>query len=267
MASKPNPQLIRLNRYLALSGAGSRRHAEEFIEQGLVKVNGKTVEDLGHKVNPAQDRVTLKGKPITIAQKPVYILFHKPENVLTAMSDPLGRPTVADFFTRLQTRVFPVGRLDWNTEGLLLLTNDGDYAQKVAHPKEGIPKTYLAKVDGSPSDQQLSRLKMGVTIPGGRARATHVERIRKGSDKYDWILLIIDEGRNHQVRNMFQKIGFDVKKLRRVAIGQLRLGNLKKGEFVYLKPFEAEKVFHSRPLRTRKPSMKKNLKNKHSAPR
>lgn len=247
MAHKPVP-LVRLNKFLADSGLASRRKADELIQSGVVQVNGKTVTELGVRVNAQADRVSVDGKPVKPPSLKIYLAFNKPENVLTSMSDPEGRPTVADYLSHLPVRVFPVGRLDWDTEGLLLLTNDGDFAQKVMHPKHEIPKTYLAKLDGQPTDEQLSKLLRGVTIPGGRVSAIHVERAKVGhSDQYDWIKIIIGEGKNRQVRHMFSKIGFDVKKLKRVAIGQLTLGPLQRGEFAFLDAAGIRKIFLSRP--------------------
>ncbi|NJL26066.1 MAG: rRNA pseudouridine synthase [Calothrix sp. SM1_5_4] len=238
---------IRLNKFLADCGITSRRKADELIEQGHVQVNGKTVYELGVRVTPDQDRVTVDGKPVRPANQKIYVAFYKPENVLTTMDDPEGRPTVADFMEQLPVRVFPVGRLDWDTEGLLLLTNDGDFAQKVMHPREEIPKTYLAKLDGKPTDQQLQKLTSGVTIPGGRVKAWHVERAKIGDSKqYEWIKIVIGEGKNRQIKYMFQKIGFDVKKLKRVAIGLLTLGPLEKGEYAFLDKGALAKIFRQR---------------------
>jgi 23S rRNA pseudouridine2605 synthase len=235
---------IRLNKFLADCGVASRRGADTLISEGAVQVNGKTVFELGVRVEPGVDRVTLNGKPVKPATQKIYVIFYKPENVLTTMEDPEGRPTVADFMEKLPVRVFPVGRLDWDTEGLLLLTNDGDFAQKVMHPREEIPKTYMVKLDGKPSDAQLQKLKFGVTIPGGRVKALHVERVRFGdSQQYDWVKIIIGEGKNRQIRYMFQKIGFDVKKLKRVAIGMLSLGTLQKGEYGFLDQGGLAKIF------------------------
>jgi 23S rRNA pseudouridine2605 synthase len=239
--------LIRLNRYLAECGLASRRKSDELIAAGHVQVNGKTVYELGIRVNPQQDRVVVDGKPIKAPTQKIYVIFYKPENVLTTMDDPEGRPTVADFMEQLPLRVFPVGRLDWDTEGLLLLTNDGDFAQKVMHPKEEIPKTYLAKLDGIPNEKQLGKLLAGVTIPGGRVKAWHVEPAKIGdSDKYGWVKIVIGEGKNRQVRHMFQKIGFDVKKLKRVAIGQLTLGSLNKGDYAFLDTGALQRIFRKR---------------------
>lgn len=242
-----NDGRLRLNKYLADCGLASRRGADQLISEGAVQINGKTVYELGVKIEPGVDRVTVNGKPVKPPTQKIYVIFNKPENVLTTMDDPEGRPTVADFMEKLPVRVFPVGRLDWDTEGLLLLTNDGDFAQKVMHPREEIPKTYLAKLDGQPTEKHLERLKMGVTIPGGKVRALHVERAKVGESKqYDWIKIIIGEGKNRQVRYMFQKIGFDVKKLKRVAIGQLTLGGLQKGEYAFLDEGGIARIFRKR---------------------
>jgi 23S rRNA pseudouridine2605 synthase len=165
---------------------------------------------------------------------------------------------------QLPVRVFPVGRLDWDTEGLLLLTNDGDFAQKVQHPREEIPKTYLAKLDGKPTDAQLQKLLSGVTIPGGRVKALYCERAKVGdSSKYDWVKIIIGEGKNRQIKYMFQKIGFDVKKLKRVAIGQLTLGHLEKGEYAFLDQGGINQIFRKRREETakRKPTAKRPRKS------
>jgi 23S rRNA pseudouridine2605 synthase len=166
------------------------------------------------------------------------------------MEDPEGRPTIADFFKRLPVRVFPVGRLDFDSEGMILLTNDGDFAQKVMHPREEILKTYLVKVNGQPSEDQLNRLRTGISIIGGRVSAKGVERIKRGdSDKYDWIKMMISEGKNRQIRQMFEKIGFDVMKLQRVAIGRLRMPtNLQRGEFLFLTEAGLAKIFQRDPL-------------------
>lgn len=238
------PSSIRLNKWIADCGIASRRKADELIEAGKVQVNGKTVYELGVKVDPQKDRITVQGRSTRPIQKHIYIAFNKPENVLTSTSDPSGRPTVMDFFPKISQRIFPVGRLDWDSEGLLLLTSDGEFANLVMSPKANIPKTYLVKLSGRPSQEQLQKLRNGVSIIGGRVKATRVEKVRQGeSDKYDWVEISITEGKNRQVRRMFEKIGFDVKKLRRVAIGRLRLGSLKKGAFIHLKAEDLERIF------------------------
>ncbi len=266
---KTDGESVRLNKYLSECGVSSRRKADELIAEGAVLVNGKKVFELGTKVIPNKDRITVNGRPVKDQGKKIYILFHKPKNVVTTMEDPTGRATVADYFERLPVRVFPVGRLDWDTEGLLLLTNDGDFAQKVNHPSEEIPKTYLVKVDGKPTDQQLEKLKRGVSIIGGKVAAKHAERIRRGADKYDWIKLVISEGKNRQIRRMFEKIGFDVIKLQRVAIGKLRMGSLKRGEYVFLTEKGLDKIFQTEPIESAQvfgsPKTQKNQKSKRAA--
>lgn len=245
--------LVRLNKLLAERGIASRRGADKLIEEGQVMVNGKKVYELGVKVHPSKDKITIGGKPLKTKFENLYIMFNKPKNVITSMNDPLGRPTVADFMADVPTRVFPIGRLDWESEGLLILTNDGEFAQKVMHPKTEVTKTYHVKLNGQPLGYQIKKLLTGVTIPGGRVRAKHVEKIKvskedksqKVSDKSDWYKIVITEGKNHQVREMFKKIGFDVQKLQRVAIGKLRIGKLDRGQFVYLNEAAAERVFMS----------------------
>ncbi len=246
MDEKQGSELVRLNKYLSDKGVASRRKADQLIESGAVKVNGRTIYELGVRINPKTDKVFVSGKPVHAAvTEKVYILFHKPENVLTSTSDPTGRPTVMDFFKHFKHRLFPVGRLDWDSEGLLILTNDGEFSQEVTHPSREIPKTYLVKLDGQPTEAQLQKLIRGVSIIGGRVRAQKIEKIRKkgGSSQYDWIKIVITEGKNRQVRKMFEKIGYDVKKLRRIGIGELKLGTLKKGEYRILHPLESKLAF------------------------
>lgn len=247
MAKSSTPTTVRLNKYLAECGLTSRRKADEWIDAGKVKLNGKTVYELGVKVDPKTDKIEVDGKLLKAKpQNQVYIAFNKPTHVMTTMSDPEGRPTVKDYFPKMKERIFPVGRLDWDTEGLLLMTNDGDFAQAVIHPSQEIPKTYLAKLDGQPSEAQFEKLRRGVTIPkGGKVKALFIERMKKGSDQYDWVRISVAEGKNRQVRQMFEKIGFDVKKLRRVAIGALPLGTIPRGAHAYITPQGLAKIFET----------------------
>ncbi len=254
---------VRLNKYLSECGIASRRKADELIADGAVVINGKKVYELGTKVRPGHDRITVSGKPVKPATHRVYILFNKPKNVVTTMDDPEGRPTIADFFERLPVRVFPVGRLDWDTEGMILLTNDGEFAQKVNHPSEEILKTYLVKVSGHPSEDQFERLRRGVSVIGGKVAARHIERVRRGdSDKYDWVKIMISEGKNRQIRRMFEKIGFDVIKLQRVAIGRLKMpSNLKRGEYLFLTEAGVERIFLAEKKETARPERQRSLKS------
>lgn len=238
--------LIRLNKYLADHGVASRRKADQMIDEGLIQVNGRTVYELGIKIHPSNDSVKVRGKVIGAKPQAVYFVFNKPKNVVTSTSDPQGRPVVLDFFKRVKKRIFPVGRLDWDTEGLLLLTNDGDFANEISNPLSKIPKTYQAKLDGIPTDAKLEKLKKGVSIIGGKVRAEHIKRLKKGSANRDWIQITITEGKNRQVHKMFHKIGFDVLKLKRVSIGELKLAQLKSGEYRPLTSKDLEKLFSSK---------------------
>ncbi|WP_374075317.1 pseudouridine synthase [Bdellovibrio bacteriovorus] len=274
MSENNSTQRVRLNKLIADAGLASRRHADRMIEEGLVTVNGKRVYELGIKVDPQSDRILVDGKPLRkpLTQK-LYLVMNKPKGVLTTMDDPHERPTIAEYLEGVPSRVFPVGRLDWDSEGMLLLTNDGDFANKVMHPKAEVTKTYLVKLDGQPQPHQIEKLKKGVSIVGGKVSARHIEKIKKAgdnkSDKYEWYKIVITEGKNRQIRQMFAKVGFDVLKLQRVAIGRLRLGALKTGELVYLNEAAIERVFlpddpeevkTKRTYKGRAPSVKKSAK-------
>jgi len=227
---------IRLNHFISKYAYYSRREADSLIKDGRVRLNDHIVNRLSSFVNIKKDHVKVKGRIIRPFVLPVYIAFNKPEKTLTTSRDPSRRMTVFHYFKKLKTRVFAVGRLDWNTEGLLLLTNDGEFSQRVM--RSNIPKTYLAKLDGKVSLKKLEKLKRGVSIPGGRVKALSVYR-KSGA----WIQIVITEGKNRQIHHMFNKIGFSVKRLKRVAIGRLKLGSLKKGEARYLSPKELKKIF------------------------
>jgi 23S rRNA pseudouridine2605 synthase len=207
-------------------------------------VNGKTISELGTFVNPNSDSIFVNNKPLKVSDQKAYFMFNKPVQVVTTMNDPEGRPCIGDFLRKSKDRIFPVGRLDWDSEGLLLLTNDGEFAQKVAHPKNNVAKTYIVKLNGQPTDQQLQKLVSGISIIGGKTHALAVKRLpSRGSEKYDWVKIIISEGRNRQIRYMFEKLGFDVKRLQRIAIGALKLANLAPGQFKILTPADVKKVF------------------------
>jgi 23S rRNA pseudouridine2605 synthase len=239
-------ELHRLNKLLSERGVTSRRMADKWIEEGRVQVNGKTVYELGKKVDPSKDRITIDHKPLPRMPKKVYFVFNKPKGVLTTLQDPEGRPTLADFLSGIKERVFPVGRLDWDSEGLLILTNDGELAKKIMHPRYEIPKTYLVKLDHRPDPEKFKRLLKGVTIKGGRVKALLVQPIgfgKKKSQKYSWVKIVITEGKNRQIRQMFAKIDCDVLKLQRVAIGRLTLGSLAKGEIRTLSSNDIKKIF------------------------
>lgn len=230
---------VRLQKYLAECGVASRRAAEILIRDGEVTINGKVAE-LGAKVKPGKDAVKVKGKLLRQETSDfVYIKMFKPTGVVTTLHDPEGRPTVKDLLTGVKQRVFPVGRLDYDSEGLIILTNDGEYAQSITHPTKEVTKTYIVKISGKLTTNHIIKLRTGVTLADGKAKAKHVEKIRSG-DKYDWYKVVLTEGRNRQLRRMFERIGFDVMKLQRVAIGRMTIGRLQRGEFKFLTPEEAE---------------------------
>lgn len=210
-------------------------------------VDGKKIKEAGTKIDPRTAKVFVKKKLIVSdpTAKKVYYMLNKPRNVLTTLNDPEGRPTIMEFFKKEKRRIFPAGRLDWDSEGLLIVTNDGELVQEISHPKSKITKTYIVKLDGTPTDNHLKKLLNGVTIEkGGKVKAISVEKARYGSSKkYDWVKIVINEGKNRQIRKMFAKIGFDVKKLRRVAIGKLYIGSVKPGTYKELKAKDLIQIF------------------------
>lgn len=233
----------RLNKVIAESGIASRRQADRLIEEGEVTVNGKRVYELGIKVNPNVDRIFVSGKPLKVVHSKIYIALHKPQGVLTTMDDPLNRPTIAQFVEQMPVKVFPVGRLDWDSEGLLVLTNDGDFAQRITHPKHEVTKTYLVKLRREPTSDQIQRLLRGVSIIGGKVAAKSLVKVPRGKSDHPWFKIIITEGKNRQIRQMFEKINNDVLKLQRIAIGCLKIGKLKRGEWEILEQADLKKMF------------------------
>ncbi len=200
--SKSLTEEVRLNRFLSLCGVSSRRKADELIEDGLVTVNGKKVFEMGLKVHPKKDKVYFKGKIVKPVDKHTYLVFYKPRNVITTLSDPLERPTVKDFIPKKfqKDNLFPIGRLDWQSEGLLILTNDGEYAQNVLHPKKNVPKTYEVKVEGKVLLKDLDKLVKGVTIPGGKAYAVKADVIKKSANgTHTWLKITVVEGPPDQI--------------------------------------------------------------------
>ncbi|MFN8943302.1 MAG: pseudouridine synthase [Pseudobdellovibrionaceae bacterium] len=239
---------VRLNRFLAQAGIASRRSADRLIADGSISINGKKVYELGIKVDPNVDKISLDGRLVHNVTKKIYLAFNKPKDVLSTMSNETdSRAHIGDYCAHLPTRVFSVGRLDWDSEGLIILTNDGDLANKIMHPSKEITKTYLVKVNGKPEEKHIQKLRTGVSIIGGKVSAKHIERIKlkDGSEKYDWFKIIITEGKNRQSRLMFEKIGFDVMKLQRVAIGRLRLGTLDRGDMKDLTDLDLKKIFQA----------------------
>jgi 23S rRNA pseudouridine2605 synthase len=228
----------RLQKILSELGVASRRKAEELILEGRVTVNGRPAE-LGMKADPESDHIKVDGKLLTGRAGPrLYYLFHKPRSVVTSLSDPEGRPTVKDFLKRIRGRVYPVGRLDFDSEGLLLLTNDGDFANAVLHPSKKMPKTYHVKVKGVLEDSALEKLRRGIRLEDGWSRPAEVRKL-KLLRANSWVELTLTEGRKRQIRRMMQRVGHPVIRLIRVRIGPLRLSPLKPGE---LRPLSAEEL-------------------------
>ena len=224
----------RLNRYISLAAGVSRRTADEMIRNGRVTIQGRQVKDPGTLWDPGRDEVRLDGLTLVPLQEElIYVMLHKPDNVVTTMKDKEGRKTAAALVGGLSARVFPVGRLDYHSTGLLLLTNDGDLAYKLTHPRFGVEKTYVAKVMGVPPRASLDVLRRGLPIDGEMTNPAQVTFIEKREGKA-WVSIRIAEGRYHQVRKMFDAIGYRVMKLRRVAVGSLELSDVEPGEWRYL---------------------------------
>ena len=216
----------RLQKILAAAGVASRRKAEEIIMAGRVTVNGAVVRELGTKADPAADKITVDGKPLAAPQRHLYLLLNKPKGYVTTVSDPEGRPTVMELLGGIRERIYPVGRLDYASEGLLLLTNDGELAAKLTKAGEHMPKTYHVKISGRPNEQSIERLRQGITIPleDGRRVKTSPAKIHLIEDAPNpWYEVTLIEGRNRQIRRMFQQIGFLVEKIKRVQFGPLKL--------------------------------------------
>lgn len=222
-------EAVRLQKYLAEAGVASRRAAEKMIEAGRVAVNGQTVTRLGTKIFPGRDAVTVDGRPVQPSPKKVYLALNKPAGYVSTAADPEGRPTVLDLVP-VKERIYPVGRLDEFSEGLLLLTNDGDLAYRVTHPKHNLEKEYNVVVDGRPSAVSLQRLREGVELDG-RLTAPAVVEVVEELAHSTWLRITIHEGRNRQVRRMCEAIGHPVKHLQRIRIGPVRLGTLVLGKY------------------------------------
>jgi len=231
--AKETVMLERLQKIISAAGITSRRASEDLILAGRVTVNGTVVTELGSKADPSVDTVCVDGKPLTIASKKLYILLYKPVGYLTTLDDPEGRPLVTDLLKEVGERVYPVGRLDYNTEGLLLLTSDGEWANQLMHPRHEVEKEYHVRVRGKVHKSQLDQMAGGVEIDGKKTAPARVSMIKEG-EQNDWFSITIHEGRNRQVRRMCEAVSLSVVRLRRVRYGMLTMGSLKPGEFRYL---------------------------------
>jgi pseudouridine synthase len=219
---------MRLQRFLAQAGVASRRKAEELIVAGRVRVNGQVVSELGSKVDPDRDKVFLGGKRL-LAERPVYFMLNKPRGYMTTLSDPEGRPTVMTFLKRAGARVFPIGRLDFNTEGLLLCTNDGDLAYALMHPKHEVRKTYHVKLQGLVGPETVASWQKGVTLDDGERPAPAEVTVLGSTGKNSWLEVTLHEGKNRQIHRTAEALGYRVLKLTRVAYGGLALDDLRVG--------------------------------------
>jgi 23S rRNA pseudouridine2605 synthase len=237
----------RLQKILAAAGIASRRKAEEIIAAGRVTLNGQVVTEQGTKADPLVDAITVDGKPLKRAQAFVYFLLNKPKGYVTTVNDPEGRPTVMELLGTLKERVYPVGRLDYASEGLLIMTNDGALAQKLTKAGSHIPKTYLVKINGKPNEQAIQKLRAGISIPleDGRRVKTSAAKIRLTEDATNpWYEVVLIEGRNRQIRRMFLEIGFLVEKIKRVQLGPIVL-DVGPGKF---RPLTKAEVFQLKNL-------------------
>ncbi len=228
--------LSRLQKLISQAGVTSRRKAEELIRSGHVTVNGKVITELGSKADPQKDQIAIDGRRIEPQQPRIAVLLYKPDGFITSLRDPEGRPTVTRLVDDIPVRLYPVGRLDYHTEGLLILTNDGDLAQSIEHPSRAIEKVYLAKVKGAPEEAKLQRLRKGIVLDGRRTLPAAIRITRH--QKNPWIEISIREGKQNQIRRMFESIGHPVIRLTRIAIGPLRDPGLKAGQYRYLRPHE-----------------------------
>ncbi|CAI8035103.1 Ribosomal large subunit pseudouridine synthase B [Geodia barretti] len=234
---------MRLEKYIATSGIASRRSVKKAHSSRCVTVNGEPVLVPGHPINVETDSVEFEGKQVEPLAEHIYLMLNKPAGCLTTRSDERGRPTVMELVADLRDTIYPVGRLDLETEGLLLFTNDGDFAYRLLHPSHEVEKTYLVWVKGVPRDDAIQRLRQGVTISSGATAPAKIKRVKVSKDsasaKFE---VVIHEGKKRQVRLMFKAVGHPVIRLKRVRIGNLRLGNLPSGQYRFLSPEEISEL-------------------------
>jgi pseudouridine synthase len=231
--------MIRLQKYLSHCGIASRRKCEELISQGRVEVDGQVIREQGIKINPAKNTIKVNGKIVVPSQKKVYIMVNKPKGYITSVVDPFGRPTVLDLVKGIKERIVPVGRLDFNTEGLLLLTNDGDVLYKLTHPGHEIHKEYIAIIKGIPTADEINVFRKGMIIDGRMTAPAYFSIIKILHDR-TMVRILLREGRNRQIRKMCKAIGHDVIQLRRTRIGKLRIDGLPLGGWRHLRDNEVK---------------------------
>ncbi len=238
---------LRLQKFLSRCGVASRRKAEEYIAQGRVQVDGKIITAMGEMVTPGKQKITVDGKEVVAEERFIYILLNKPKGYVTTLSDPQGRPIVTSLLHGIQERVFPVGRLDLDTEGALLLTNDGDLAQSIQHPSHEVTKTYEAEVRGHPTSASIRSLSKGILLENKMTAPANIQ-VKRRKKTTTVMIITIHEGRKRQVKKMFQAIGHPVISLTRLAYGKLGLDGLELGKFKILKQNDLKKIFSNKFL-------------------
>ncbi len=229
--------MVRINKFLADCGVGSRRECDKLVADGFVKINDR-IAVCGDLVDE-NDKVSVKGKRVSNKQRLVYIILHKPKGCVTTVKDDKGRKTVMDLVKDVNVRLYPVGRLDYDTEGLLIMTNDGELSNRLTHPRNEVNKTYIARISGQLTESERATLENGVLIDGTKTAPAKVKILEK-DQHHTRCEVIIHEGRNRQVKRMFEAVGKEVEFLKRVAVGDLRLGGLQRGTYRYLNPDEIE---------------------------
>lgn len=232
---------MRINKYLSTCGVASRRKSDDIIKSGAVRINGKVCTELGTDINPEYDEVTVHSKPVQLVQKFVYYKLNKPKGFVSTTSDDKHRKTVIDLMRGVKSRIFPIGRLDYDTEGLILMTNDGDLANILTSPKKEISKTYIVKISQELDDDEIKYLKQGVNINGYVTKPCNIDVIEH-TDEGTRLQITIYEGKNRQIRRMFESIGKTITYLKRISIGDICLGGLSRGEYQPLNKKEMEYI-------------------------
>lgn len=258
----------RLQKILARAGIASRRAAEELMRAGRVTVNGTVADRLGTRADPERDHIKVDGRRVQLPRgRRLYLAAFKPPAMITSLSDPEGRPTIVDLLKTagIRRRVFPVGRLDWDADGLLLLTDDGEWAARIQHPRYHLPKTYSVKVHGRPSHADLDRLRRGIHLEPGVRTAPCEVRIERTLERNTWLTVVLREGRQNQLKRMFARIGCPVRRIRRTAIGSLKLGRMRLGEVRRLTDRELAAI--ERDLRTAAPASRRGAGRRKARPK
>ena len=255
---------VRLQKFLAECGVGSRRKMEQFIIEGRVRINGQVVTELGRKINPDTDKIEVNRRPVHAAPKGI-LLLNKPRGVVSTLSDPEGRRSVAEYLTKHYRSYFPVGRLDWDSTGLMILTNDGEMAERLMHPRYAFERVYHARVEGSVPSELLTKLERGIRLSDGLVKAT--ASILRSDNDSTWVEVKIHEGRNRVVRRLFDKLGHSVMKLKRIVYGPFKLGRLQVGQIRALTNKEYEEVRRKVMRVSEEPAGSREVKKREVAPR